>query len=184
MPCYMFTYHGKGTWLPDHPRGYAHRTYGLQPSDSHMACYRANMRSEPVEFDDQMLMLLMDTSFHAGQFIDAVVHGCGADSTHIHVLVSWTHDREFASMRASIRSAMSRAMNQTFGKREWFADFPSRKRVRDHEHFDYVVLEYLPKHRRWRVREEDRMAAERRDALRPISVRERAKRRRNRKNKR
>jgi hypothetical protein len=175
MPCYMFTYHGKGTWLPDHPRGYVHRTYELQPSDAPMAdCYRANMRSDPVAFDDQMLALLIEGACNAGKFIDAVVHGCGTDPTHIHVLVSWNHDRTFQSMRASSRSGMSRAMNHMFGKREWFSDFPSRKRVRHQKHFDYVVLEYLPKHRRSRVRQEDRMAAEKRDALRPVSVRERA----------
>jgi hypothetical protein len=48
--------------------------------------------------------------------------------------------------------------------------------VRDHEHFDYLVLEYLPGHHQSWIREADRLAAERRDALRPVSVRERAKR--------
>ena len=63
-------------------------------------------------------------------------------------------------MRASIRSALTRALTEAFGKRKWFSDTPSRKRVRDQEHFDYLILEYIPKHKgiTW-VREQDQQAA-------------------------
>ena len=83
-------------------------------------------------------------------------------------------------MRTSIRSALSRALNKQFGSRGtegWFSDSPSRKRVRDQEHFDYLVLEYLPGHSRSWVGEKDRVAAESRDAKRGQSLRARRKRR-------
>lgn len=177
----MFSYHGKGTWLPDNPRGFVHRKYGLQPPDENMADhYRANMKDAPVSFTDEMMTLVFNTARHAGNFIDATMHGCGAEPSHIHMLVSWNHDREFESMRASIRSAMSRALNQTFGKREWFSDSPSRKRVRTHEHFDYLALVYLPDHTHSWVREEDRTAAQERDKDRERPVTSRRKRRKHR----
>jgi hypothetical protein len=83
-------------------------------------------------------------------------------------------------MRTSIRSAMSRAMNKTFGKRDWFSDSPSRKRVRDHEHFDYLALVYLPDHTHSWVRDEDRAAALERDQHRQPPVASRRKRRKHR----
>jgi len=177
MPCYLFTYHGHGTWLPDHPRGYVHRQRGLQPTDAHMAGrYRGHMRAAPVEFDPPMQESLISAAIRAGSFLNANIHGCATKSTHIHVLASWESIREWKSMRASIRSTLSRIVNREFGKRDWFSDSPSRKQVRSHEHFDYLVLEYLPKHYISRVHEEDQAAAERRDRARPVSVLNRKRR--------
>ncbi len=86
-------------------------------------------------------------------------------------LIHWRHGREWKSVRASVRSALSRGLNERFGKRDWFADTPSRKRVRDHEHFDYLLLSYLPRHggAYW-FREASVGEAESRDALRRVSV--------------
>jgi REP element-mobilizing transposase RayT len=179
MPCFLFTIHGKYTWMPDHPRGYVHRQHGLLPSDADMAEYYRHFRDvDVVNFTDAMQALLIDTAQKAGAFIEAIVHAVATESTHIHVLVSWKGRREWKSIRASIRTALSRMLNEKFGNRDWFTDGSSRKRVRDHEHFDYLILEYLPKHSQCWVRQEDRIAAEKRDALRPVSVRERAKHKR------
>jgi len=90
------------------------------------------------------------------------IHGLAADATHLHVLVSWTHDKTFEQIRASIKSSVTRIMNDRFGSRTWISRDPSRKRVKDHAHFDYPILEYFPAHRRHWVREEDRDAALRR----------------------
>ena len=52
MPCYLFTYHGYGTWLPDRSRGYVRRKEGILPTDeAPMAeCYRkrTNVKKQPV----------------------------------------------------------------------------------------------------------------------------------------
>jgi hypothetical protein len=37
-------------------------------------------------------------------------------------------------------------LNREFGKRSWFVEDSSRKRVANPEHFDYLICEYLPKH--------------------------------------
>jgi REP element-mobilizing transposase RayT len=167
--------------MPDHPRGYVHRQHGLQASDLHIAAhYRFRQKSAAVLFGNAAQRLMIETAREAGPHIDATVHGVAVEPTHIHVLVSWQHARTWESMRASIRSALSRALNHEFGNRGregWFSDSPSRKRVRDHEHFDYLLLEYLPDHGRWWISDKDGLAAQSRDAGRATSVRKRKKRR-------
>ncbi len=149
MPCYLFTYHGYGTWMPDRPQGYVHRTNGLQPRNQAMAeKYRQRQREPVVAFTPQMQALLVETARAAGGFIAATVHAVATDPTHVHVLVSWRDEgRTWKSARASIRSAMSRKLNETYERRTWFADTPSRKQVKDRAHFDHLVTTYLPKHR-------------------------------------
>lgn len=74
-------------------------------------------------------------------------------------------------MRASIRRALSTKLNQRFERRDWFADSPSRKRVREHEHFDYLMLSYLPDHRgAMYCNESDLLHAQQRDTERAVSV--------------
>lgn len=147
MPCYLLTYHGYATWMPDHRRGYVHRTDGLKSSDPAMAQnYRRQMQERPVAFTPEMQRLLIDTARAAGSYLDARIHAVATEPTHVHVLVSWHGDRPWVRLRASVRSAMTRELNHRIGKRTWFADSPSRKRVGDRAHFEYLTSRYLPKH--------------------------------------
>jgi len=147
MPCYLFTYHGHGTWMPDHRRGYVHRQGGLQPPDAAMGqAYRRNQREPKAVFTPAIQSVLVEAARGAGDFLTAKVHAVATEPTHVHVLVSWRHERTWKSMRTSLRSAMTRALNARFSKRTWFADSPSRKRVRDRAHLDHLLLEYLVQH--------------------------------------
>ena len=74
------------------------------------------------------------------------MHAVSTEPTHIHVLMSWSHRRAWKSMRSSVRRAMTTAMNKVFGRRTWFSDSPSRRRVRHRDHFDFLVDHYLPDH--------------------------------------
>lgn len=133
--------------MPDHPRGYVHRTRGLQRSDPNMGeAYRANQRGGTVYLISVMQRTIIATTREAMKHLDAELHAIACEPTHTHVLMSWKHDRVWKSMRGSLQSALSRALNKHFGKREWWAENPSRKRVKDREHFDYLMGEYLPKH--------------------------------------
>ncbi|MBI1369743.1 MAG: hypothetical protein GC162_13940 [Planctomycetes bacterium] len=127
--------------------------------------YRAQQREGAVLFEREHQLLIVRIARGADAFIDAIVHAVATEPTHAHVLISWKHDRDWKSMRTSVRSAITRALNEQFGKRSWFSDSPSRKRVHDIEHFDYLMLEYLPKHSgvQW-FREADVKAARRRAA--------------------
>lgn len=147
MPCYMYSYHGRATWMPDHRRGFVQRGKGIQPTNEDLANSYRRHRDEPaVSFTAPIQRLLVDAARAAGDHLEATVHAVATEPTHLHVLVSWDHERDWKSMRASIRSAMSRRLNEQVERRNWFADTPSRKRVRDREHFDYLMLTYLPKH--------------------------------------
>jgi hypothetical protein len=187
MPCYIFTYHGKATWMPDHPRGYVHRTHGLQKTDTHMAAhYRFQQQQPAVHFTLDMQELIITAARNASRLIDATVHGVALAGTHAHIVISWaaTNNRNWKSIRASVRQALSRALNAQFTKREWFSDSPSRKRIRNYAHFDYLILKYLPDHGTCWIRAEDQTAAQARDAQRVISVIERGKHKSKRKSKR
>jgi hypothetical protein len=132
MPCYLFSFHGYGTWMPDHRRGYVHRTQGLQPQDDEMAAvYRANQRFASVTFDAVMQEHLIGAARHAGVCLDATVHCVGTEPTHLHILLSWRHDRDWQAMRRSLRAGLTRAMNERFGKRPWFSQNSSRRKVKD-----------------------------------------------------
>ena len=147
MPCFLFTYHGHATWMPDHGRGYVHRQLGLRPSDPDMADrYRWNQKEPTVEFTPEQLLLLVSIARDSGAHIDATIHAVFTEPTHVHVLVSWSSSRKEKSICACIRTAMSRAMNEKYGWHEWFSDNPSRRQILDMQHFKYLIREYCEKH--------------------------------------
>jgi len=67
--------------------------------------------------------------------------------------VSWTIDRAWQVVRAKLGESMTRRLNREVARRRWFAKSPSRKRIENREHFDYLMDMYLPKHRGWKWKE-------------------------------
>jgi REP element-mobilizing transposase RayT len=134
--------------MPDRPAGYVHRTKGLQPRDEVMAeRYRGRQRESMVQFSAEMQAAMLEELTRAAPLQRCDLHGVAMEVTHLHVLVSWRDERAWKSLRASLRSSLTRMLNREFGKRSWFADSPSRKRVIDRGHFDHLIAKYLPKHR-------------------------------------
>jgi hypothetical protein len=167
MPCYLFTWHGHGTWWPDDPRGYVHRQKGLQPTSAVMGgLYREQQRDPTVHFTTEHQRALIDHLHEAAKALQLTIHGVGTDMTHVHVLLSWPFDRDWRAVHRALRRALSLKMNERFGRRRWFSEGGSRKRVRDYAHLDHLLLRYLPKHQGvvW-IREQDRAAAERRAGI-------------------
>ncbi len=37
MPCYLFTFHAFGTWMPDREEGFVQRKKGILPPDEELA---------------------------------------------------------------------------------------------------------------------------------------------------
>ena len=70
------------------------------------------------------------------------------------MLVSWKDDRIWKTLRNSIKSSITRALNQTFKRRRWLEEGASRRKVNNQEHFDYLVVTYVPEHRGWKWSEE------------------------------
>ncbi len=61
MPCYLFTYHGYGTWLPDRKQGYVQRHQGILAADSHMATlYRKNLKVPVCRLEETTQRILLD----------------------------------------------------------------------------------------------------------------------------
>lgn len=81
-------------------------------------------------------------------------HFVATESTHAHVLVSWRDDRKFMTLRSSIKSSITRALNRRFERRSWLEEGASRRKVNNQEHFDYLIVTYLPEHRGWKWSEE------------------------------
>jgi hypothetical protein len=147
MPCYLFTYHAYGSWLPDHPRGYVQRGKGILPPDAEMAArYRGNLLQDAVRFDAQIQKLLIEGTLEACRHQELTCHFIATEVTHAHVLVSWKTERSWMLVRRQIRGNITRSLNKEFCRQEWFSKSPSRKRVKDQEHFDHLISSYLPKH--------------------------------------
>ena len=148
MPCFHFTFHAYGTWLPDKEKGYVHRNQGIKPRDDPMASsYRANQKQETVRFTPEQQDEIAATLRVAGKHLDATLHCYAIDPTHFHLIMSWDHERSHASIRTSIKSAITRQLNKHFGRRTWLVKGSSRKQIKDHGHFCYLIREYLPAHR-------------------------------------
>ena len=158
MPCYLLTYHGHGTWLPDHPRGYVRRKEGMLATDSHMAaCYRANQKRDAVRFDDEAQTVIAKSILATQPFLGILVHAIACEDSHVHVLLSWNHQRAVMSVSKSIKTRITRELNEQFDERPWLSKGGSLKRVVERSHFDHLVDTYLPRHRGlfWREGEED-----------------------------
>jgi REP element-mobilizing transposase RayT len=148
MPCYLFTYHAHGSWLPDHERGYVKRGRGVLPTDHRMAAiYGENLKRRVAVFDDAVQRRLIEALLEACACQDCTAHYIATEPTHVHVLVSWKSDRKWEIVRKQLRYNASVRLNDTFGKREWFAKSPSRRQVKDNGHFRYLMTKYLPRHR-------------------------------------
>ncbi len=61
MPCYVFTYHAYGTWMPDREEGFVRRRKGVLPTDPQLAQqYRQDARETVVAFDGRVQQLVIE----------------------------------------------------------------------------------------------------------------------------
>jgi len=147
MPCYLFTYHGHGTWMPDHRSGYVRRKAGVVTADQRMAlCYRKNMKQKTVAFDGMLQKHLIEGIRTACQFLEVRCHGIATERSHVHLLISWTSARTWQSIHQALKTSLTRRLNGQVRRQKWFSKGGSRKRIEDREHFEYLQNVYLPGH--------------------------------------
>ncbi|MBB6430007.1 REP element-mobilizing transposase RayT [Algisphaera agarilytica] len=148
MPCYLFTWHTYGSWMPDRPRGYVRRDHdGVMPTDeTAAAAYRERMSGAAVIWSPEQQALILETLRNATEPLAYRLHAVAVDPTHVHALLSWNDDRDWKGLRSSARHSMTRKLNSTFGKRDWMSRGGSGKRVKDQAHFERLVAGYLPGH--------------------------------------
>ncbi len=156
MPCYHFTFHGYGAWMPDEDDGYVRREKGRLSQDTVAAVqYRRRMTDDEVEFTKVQQQALIDEVQAAAKYQLYRVHFIATEPTHIHVLISWTDElRPFEKVRSSLRQSLSRRLSREGTQRQRLSEGGSRRRVSSQEHFDYLVTTYLPKHGGWKWSDE------------------------------
>jgi len=151
VPVYFFTYHAYGTWMPDRARGYTRRGADIRSPDPRMAQrYRENMAETPGVFSPSVQRAMIDELQNAGERQGYQLYAVGSDPTHLHVLVGWKYRRTWLRVRAGLQSSLTRRLNRDTHKRTWFVARPSRKRVKDRSHHDYLIGTYIPNHRGWK----------------------------------
>ncbi|BBO36513.1 hypothetical protein [Lacipirellula parvula] len=153
MPCYLFTWHAYGTWMPDRPQGYVKKRQGVLPPDPEQARrYRARQKEPTASFASTEQRLIIDESLIAAEKRRFRLHGVATEPTHLHLLLSWRDERTFELLRRGVRESISRRLNAHLRHR-WLEQGGSRKQVREQSHFNYLMATYLPKHHGWKWRE-------------------------------
>ena len=133
--------------MPDHDRGYVRRKEGILATDLKMSTYyRRNLLHDPVIISREMQSLLINASLEAFKFQDLRGHYIATETTHLHLLVSWHSNATWQLVRRRLGSSLTRCLNREIERRPWFSKQPSRKHVREQQHFDYLLNSYLPKH--------------------------------------
>ncbi len=151
MPCYLFTYHTYGSWLPDKQQGFVVRDQGIQPTDVALADhYRVRMTESEVTFLENHQQTAIDAVLEAARHIGCRVHSVATDATHIHLLTSWSDLKSCKQKRNSFKKKLTIELKARHEERTWLSDGASRKRVKDRVHFDHLMNRYLPRHRGWK----------------------------------
>lgn len=151
MPCFLFTYHAHGTWLPNRKQGYVKRGQGILPPDERMhRLYVAAMIEETVCFNSELQKVLLDTVLQAALHQKLEPYFITSDETHLHVLVGWRHDRRGKQVKSQLKWSLTHNLNTRFEKRVWLAEGGSGQQVKDLKHFRHLRNVYLPKHNGWK----------------------------------
>jgi hypothetical protein len=154
MPCFLFTYHAHGSWLPDRPDGYVHWREGLQPTDERLAAaYKRKMKvagTSVAAFDEPAQRLLIEELQIAAKYQKFRLHGVATELTHLHAMVSWADERAPLPLSEEIKKSLSLRLGKDVAKRKWLAKGGHERRVKDQEHFDFLKNVYLPSHGGWK----------------------------------
>ena len=150
MPCFLFTWHAYGTWMPDRKQGYVKKGRGVLPPDPEEAArYRARQKETSASFDEAVQLLVIEEAIVTAEKRGFRLHAVAIESTHVHVLMSWADDRTYQQLRRGLRESISRRLNAHL-RRRWLEQCSSSKQVKDRKHFDYLMDEYLPSHSGWK----------------------------------
>jgi len=150
MPCYLFTWHTYGSWLPDRPQGYVHWSRGRQSSNIALAeCYRQQQKQTTALLTETLQLEITEEIIDAAEEVGFKLHFVATETTHVHALVSWRNERHWKQLRRSIRRSLTERLNR-FERRKWFSRGGDAQQVKDREHFDYLTSTYLPSHSGWK----------------------------------
>lgn len=150
MAIYHFTFHAYRTWRPDNPRGYVRPGMGYLPPDEDMARkYDARAKFDPVEFTDVMQAVLIVGSHDICSRRGWRLYIVATDPTHLHLVIGWIGFVDWVDVRDKLKNLLSLFLGRLANvqSRPWFVEKGSRKRVKNQDHFNYLIETYLPSHR-------------------------------------
>ena len=155
MAVYLFTFHAYRSWNADNPHGFVQQYRGVQaPNDKLARFYDEHAQQPPVLFDPFQQRVLIWITFDACARRGWRLHYVATDRTHVHILLSWRSYESWKPISTRLKNLASFALGQKLQQpgHKWLSRHGSRKRVRDRQHFDYLISQYLPKHRglKWR----------------------------------
>src|SRR5699024_6857217 len=108
---------------------------------------------EGVIFDEAIQRLPIAATLNASAFQRFRLHGMSTDSTHVHMLLRWRHERSPLTVAAGTRQSLTRALNAQVRPRTWLSDGASRNPVDTQEHFNHLLETDLPKRGGWKWRD-------------------------------
>ncbi len=112
MPCFLFTYHAHGSWLPDRTRGYVKRGKGILPPDKHMHRLYSEAMTQPfVMFESDTQQQLIQTVRESSSKQNFEIYFIATDSTHVHALLGWRDNRRGTILRGRLKWSLSHALN-------------------------------------------------------------------------
>jgi REP element-mobilizing transposase RayT len=151
MPCFLFTYHAYGSWLPDHPDGFVHWKEGRQlPDDNLGGAYRAKMKFPEAEFGELLQRAMIEELRAAAHFQKFRLHAVATEPTHLHSLLSWPDERSPPALNLGVKKSLTIRLKKQVAERTWFSKGGNERQVKKLEHFNYLVNEYLPSHGGWK----------------------------------
>ena len=119
MPCYLFTFHAFGTWMPDRDEGFVRRDRGFVPPSQELArAYRGRAKEDEVLFAPRLQLLLIAEARVACEKQRYRGHYVATEPTHVHALISWPDDRAWLKIRNGLKSSLTRRLNCDVERRE------------------------------------------------------------------
>jgi hypothetical protein len=159
MPVYVFSYHTKLSWMPDHRRGYVDRRQGVLPPNSRAAeRYWRSAVHDAFELSDDLQRAVIDEIIVACEYQQLKTHFVATEPTHVHVLVGWRTGKTWQSARTGLKTSLTKMLRRLHGPdaaaRQFFSNGSSRKHIRNQAHFDHWIRNYGPKHLGWKWSDE------------------------------
>jgi hypothetical protein len=149
MPAYLFTFHSYRSWNADHRRGFVQVDRGIQPPNAALArFYDQSAKQSPALFDANQQRVIVWIAWDSCNNRTWRLHAAAFEPTHAHILVSWQSSDTWQVVRGKLKNLIGWALSKELGHdgRRWMVRGASRKRVRDRNHFDYLMKTYLPRH--------------------------------------
>jgi REP element-mobilizing transposase RayT len=143
---YHVTFGTYGSRLPGSSKPYVdrwHNQYGQplpQPNPKREQTARQRMKFSEVHLTLQQRQCVEQAVSDLAARYSWTIHAMAAQSDHVHVVI--TAPREGQALRDAIKAVASRALNQTYGKRPWWAEGGSARCLWEPEYFRAAV-EYV-----------------------------------------